>query len=162
MNGGTPYLVPWPAMPLSLHTQLSGQIGQMGGQLAGQLATTAQLPAAAGQLGKLTQLQLQQLQQAQAQMSLSHFPQFMALTQPPGTAVAPQPQVTMAGGCGGVPGMYPLSALSLPPSMLTHNNLVTSIPKLILPGVKVNIINTTLLSYYLKLYTRQFQQSLIK
>ena len=91
----------------------------------------------------------QRLQQAQAQMSLSHFPQFMALTQPPGTAVAPQPQVTMAGGCGGVPGMYPLSALSLPPSMLTHNNLVTSIPKLILPGVKVNIINATILSYLL-------------
>ena len=134
MNGGTPYLVPWPAMQLPLHTQLGGQLGQMGGQLAGQLGgqLTAQLP---GQVGKLTGLQLQQLQQLQqqAQIPLTHFPQFMALAQ----QGVPPTAVTAAGA--GMQQMYPLSALSLPPSILSHNNLVTSLPKFILPGVKVKL-----------------------
>ena len=97
INGGQPYLVPWPAVHPMLH----------------------------GQLGKLTGLPMQAAQPA-ATHPLTQFPQFTALT------------LSAAGAAGQIQHVYPLTAaaLSLPPSLLTHN-VVTSLPKLMIPGVKV-------------------------
>ena len=79
MNGGTPYLVPWPAMHLPL-------------------------PA---HLGKLTSLSLQPQQFA--------LPQFTHFTLPGGQ-------------------VYSMNQMALPPTLFPQN-MVTQLPKLIMPTV---------------------------
>ena len=99
MNGGTPYLVPWPALPPP--------------------AAAVALPPHLTKLAAYSQLQQPPAAAAAPQLAaLAQFPQLTA--------------ITLAGGQ-----VYPFTSLSLPPTIINHQSLANSIPKYIIPGVKV-------------------------
>ena len=95
MNGGTPYLVPWPAMHLPLPAHLS----------------------------KLTGLPHMQPQQFT-------LPQFTHFTLPGGQ-------------------VYPINQMTLPPTLFTQN-MVTHLPKIIMPPT-VTFISLLKLFFYFDL-----------
>jgi len=124
MNGQTPFLLPWPAaLPFQLQ---AGQLGKFAGL---QQLQQAAMAAAASTVQPLQQQHQQQQQQHAAAIAAAAFPYGQ---------YAPFTTITIPGGH-----LY-LPNLSLPPTaahqLLTaaHSNVgVTSLPKLIMPTIKV-------------------------
>jgi hypothetical protein len=121
MNGQTPFLVPWPA---AFPFQLQGQLSKLTGLQTLQQAAAVQ-PA--------THPHHHHHHQAAAAAAAAAAASAAVAGMPFGQ-YSPFTTITIPGG------QVYLPSLSLPPTLLTHNAVTSSLPKLILPTIKVTIL----------------------
>lgn len=157
MNGGTPYLIPWPALPFSLNHQLAGK-------LAAAAGAQAALPGGVGVTAANAAFHHHNSVVVTSHNNNNTYPTHNFHHNLPLAAAAalaspqsypPQLTFTFSNAAGGGVATHPQFAapnpahqmlpmnhhLSLPPTLLTAPSLITTMPKLILPSVKVNFIS---------------------
>ena len=157
MNGGTPYLIPWPALPFSLNHQLAGKLAAAAGAqatLPGGVGVTAGNAFHHHNSVVVTSHNNNNNTYPPHQHLHHNLPLAAAAALASPQSYPPQLTFTFSNAAGGgvthphfaAPNpaahqMLPLNHLSLPPTLLTNPSLITTMPKLILPSVKVNFIN---------------------
>ncbi len=166
MNGGTPYLIPWPALPFSLNHQLAGKLAAAAGAqaaLPGGVGVTA-ANAAFHHHNSVVVTSHNNNNNTYPTHNFHHnLPLAAAAALASPQSYPPQLTFTFSNAAGGGVATHPQFAapnpahqmlplnhhLSLPPTLLTAPSLITTMPKLILPSVKVKFY--FLLKFWLQL-----------